>query len=120
MPPTSRARASCWRRSAAGPSSASYLLDDAAHWWFSAAHWTKKMATNGEVREIWEEEFAGIHDLGGLLVPMLHPQIVGRPGRLRFLDSFLAHLRAHETWIATGGEIADHAAAELEGARDGG
>lgn len=98
----------------------SYLLDDAAHWWFSAAHWTKKMATNGEVREIWDEELAGIHELGGLLVPMMHPQIVGRPGRLRFLDGFLAHLRAHEIWIATAGEVAAHAAAELGEAGGGG
>ena len=44
-----------------------WLLDDAAHFWFSPDEWVKKISTPSEVREIWEEELLGIRDLGGLL-----------------------------------------------------
>ncbi|MDP3418514.1 polysaccharide deacetylase family protein [Falsiroseomonas sp.] len=38
----------------------------------------------------------------------LHPYIMGRPHRIRFLDALLAHIRRHEgVWFATGAEMAD-------------
>ena len=38
----------------------------------------------------------------------LHPYIIGRPHRLRYLDSLLAYMRRHEgVWFATGAEMAD-------------
>jgi peptidoglycan/xylan/chitin deacetylase (PgdA/CDA1 family) len=67
-----------------------WMLDDAPHFWFDGvASWTKKISAPSEVREIWEEEFLGIHELGGLTVLTVHPQIIGRPGRLRLLDGFM-------------------------------
>jgi peptidoglycan-N-acetylglucosamine deacetylase len=37
----------------------------------------------------------------------MHPQIIGRPGRLAFLDQFIAFVTSHDdAWIATTGEIA--------------
>jgi peptidoglycan/xylan/chitin deacetylase (PgdA/CDA1 family) len=66
-----------------------WILDDAAHFWFDGASWEKKIARPAEVREIWQEEFLGIHELGGLTVLTMHPQIIGRPSRLRMLDTFL-------------------------------
>ena len=66
-----------------------WLLDDAAHFWFSPAEWVKKISTPSEVREIWEEELLGIRDLGGLCVLTMHPQVIGRPSRLRLLDSIV-------------------------------
>ena len=67
-----------------------WILDDAPHFWFDdVASWTKKISRPSEVREIWEEEFLGIHELGGLTVLTMHPQIIGRPGRLRMLDAFI-------------------------------
>jgi peptidoglycan/xylan/chitin deacetylase (PgdA/CDA1 family) len=72
-----------------------WILDDAPQFWFDdVSSWTKKISTPSEVREIWEQEFLGIHDLGGLTVLTMHPQIIGRPGRLRMLDAFIDFVRA--------------------------
>ena len=84
-----------------------WILDDAAHFWFSGADWSKKISTTEEVRQIWEGEFSGYHRLGGAFVLTMHPQIIGRPGRLGLLDGFLAFVRSHDdAWIATCREIA--------------
>lgn len=91
-----------------------FILDDAPHWWFSVDDWLKKISTNSEVLEIWQEEVLGIRDMGGCAIITLHPQCIGRPGRLRFLDTFLDFVQAlPDVWIATGKEIAEHARVEL-------
>jgi peptidoglycan/xylan/chitin deacetylase (PgdA/CDA1 family) len=88
-----------------------WILDDAAHWWFGASDWARKIATTAEVRAIWEEELAGIRNLGGSCILTMHPQIVGRPSRLAFLDTFLDFAHGLDgTWIATCEEIADRVA----------
>ncbi len=85
----------------------SWLLDDAPHFWFDAESWTKKIATTSEVREIWEEELLGIREVGGVCVLTMHPQVIGRPSRLRFLDAFMGWtLGLGDAWVATCGQIA--------------
>jgi peptidoglycan-N-acetylglucosamine deacetylase len=84
-----------------------WVLDDAAHFWFDGATWTKKISTASEVREIWEGEFRGYHRLGGAFVLTMHPQVIGRPYRLEMLDDFIGYVRGHDdVWIATCREIA--------------
>jgi peptidoglycan/xylan/chitin deacetylase (PgdA/CDA1 family) len=84
-----------------------WILDDAAHFWFSPAEWVKKISTPSEVREIWEEELLGIRDLGGLCVFTMHPQVIGRPSRLRFLDGMIELVQQlGDAWVAGCGEIA--------------
>ena len=42
----------------------------------------------------------------------LHLRVIGRPGRIGYLEKFLQHVRRHENvWIATRREIAEHFAA---------
>jgi peptidoglycan/xylan/chitin deacetylase (PgdA/CDA1 family) len=85
-----------------------WLLDDAAHFWFSPDEWVKKISTPSEVREIWEEELLGIRDLGGLCVLTMHPQVIGRPSRLRFLDNFMGMVQElDDVWVAGCSDIAD-------------
>ena len=87
------------------------ILDDAAHFWFDASTWNKKISTNAEVRSIWEEEFLGIRQLGGCCVFTLHPQIIGRPGRLALLDEFIGFVQRHDdVWLTTCREIAGRVA----------
>jgi peptidoglycan-N-acetylglucosamine deacetylase len=87
-----------------------WILDDAPHFWFDPASWTKKISTVEEVRSIWEREVLGIRELGGAAVLTCHPQIIGRPGRIGFLDEFIGSVQAlDDVWIATAGEIAEHA-----------
>jgi peptidoglycan/xylan/chitin deacetylase (PgdA/CDA1 family) len=84
-----------------------WTLDDAAHFWFDGATWTKKISTADEVRSIWEGEFRGYHRLGGAFVLTMHPQVIGRPYRLELLEHMIDLVRSHEdVWIATAGEIA--------------
>jgi peptidoglycan/xylan/chitin deacetylase (PgdA/CDA1 family) len=84
-----------------------WMLDDAAHFWFDADTWDKKISTNAEVRSIWQEEFLGIRRLGGCCILTMHPQVIGRPGRLTLLEQFIEFVQQHDdVWLATCREIA--------------
>ena len=40
----------------------------------------------------------------------MHPQVIGRPHRLAFLDDFITSVKERgDAWIASCAEIADHA-----------
>lgn len=46
------------------------------------------------VYEIWTEELAGLHaERGKCLVLTMHPQVIGRPSRLRMLERFISFAR---------------------------
>lgn len=95
-----------------------WTLNDAPYFWFSDGSWTKAIATTESVRSIWTAEFEGIRNLGGACVITMHPQTIGRPGRLQFLDEFLGFVRGHDdVWVTTTAEIAARAlsASEAEG-----
>jgi peptidoglycan/xylan/chitin deacetylase (PgdA/CDA1 family) len=83
-----------------------WILDDAPHFWFDLASFHKKISTPSEVFDIWQEEFLGIRALGGLTVLTCHPQLIGRPSRLRMLDSFLDVVQGSGVHVATAREIA--------------
>jgi peptidoglycan-N-acetylglucosamine deacetylase len=88
-----------------------WILDDAAHFWFDGATWTKKISTAEEVRSIWEAEFRGYRRLGGAYVLTMHPQVIGRPYRLELLDQLVGFVTGHDdVWVATCGEIASRVA----------
>jgi peptidoglycan/xylan/chitin deacetylase (PgdA/CDA1 family) len=85
-----------------------WLLDDAAHFWFSNSDWANTIVPTRWVREIWEEEFLGLRALGGTAVFTMHPQIIGRPSRLAFLDAFVAFVAGHDdVEVKTCREIAE-------------
>jgi peptidoglycan/xylan/chitin deacetylase (PgdA/CDA1 family) len=84
-----------------------WTLDDAPHFWFDSASWNKTIRTSAEVRSLWTEEFGGIRRMRGLFMLTMHPQIIGRPGRLLMLEDFLGWVKSHsDVWIATAGEVA--------------
>ncbi|MEO3973174.1 polysaccharide deacetylase [Streptomyces sp. CAU 1734] len=84
-----------------------WSLDDAPHFWFDASSWDRTMRSSREVAELWGEETSAIHAAGGLVTLTVHPQIIGRPGRLRMLEDFLAGVRKRDDiWFARCGEIA--------------
>lgn len=85
----------------------SWVLDDAPHFWFDGASWTRKIATNEEVWSIWKAEFDGIRAMGGAFVLTMHPQIIGRPGRLPLLEQTISYVRGHpDVWVTTAREVA--------------
>ena len=68
-------------------------------------------ATGGDFHDYLVDTFEQLYEEGGRMMYVgLHCRIVGRPGRARALDRFLAHVNAHETdvWVATRAEIARH------------
>lgn len=91
-----------------------WILDDSAHFWFALEAWNKKISTPSEVREIWETEFEGIYELSGCFVLTMHPQITGRPSRLKLLRDFISFMKSHDgVWFATCSEIAEQARRHL-------
>jgi peptidoglycan/xylan/chitin deacetylase (PgdA/CDA1 family) len=84
-----------------------WILDDAAHFWFDADSWNKKIATADEVRSIWQGELRGYRKVGGAFILTMHPQIIGRPYRLELLDAFMDHVLAMpDAWVTTCRDIA--------------
>ena len=91
-----------------------WSLDDAPHFWFADDTWNKKISTPSEVREIWDAEFEAIYQMGASFVLTMHPQIIGRPSRLKMLEAFVEFVQGHEgVWIATCGEMAEVARKSL-------
>jgi peptidoglycan-N-acetylglucosamine deacetylase len=84
-----------------------WILDDAVHFWFADDTWTKQIATTTQVEELWTAEFEGIRKLGGCCVFTMHPQFIGRPGRLPLLEKMIALVRGTpRIWLARAHEIA--------------
>ncbi len=45
--------------------------------------------------------------MGGLCMLVMHPQVIGRPSRMRFLEAFVEWaLDLDDVWVAAAGEIA--------------
>ena len=67
-------------------------------------------ATGDDFYAYLVDTFEQLHEEGGRMMNVgLHCRIVGRPGRARALDRFLAHVRSREdVWVTTRAEIARH------------
>jgi peptidoglycan-N-acetylglucosamine deacetylase len=84
-----------------------WTLDDAAHFWFDADSWNKKISTADEVRQIWEGELRGYRQRGGAFILTMHPQIIGRPYRMELLEGIIQHVLAMpDAWVTTCRDIA--------------
>jgi peptidoglycan/xylan/chitin deacetylase (PgdA/CDA1 family) len=61
------------------------------------------------VREIYQQEFEGAYDEGGLFLLTMHPHVSGHHSRIRMVDEFIAGLRARDdVWFATHAEVAQY------------
>lgn len=60
------------------------------------------------VLDNFTREFEGGHRFGLCTSFMMHPQVIGTPGRIQILESLLKRVTSHDdVWIATGEEIAN-------------
>ena len=87
-----------------------WILDDAAHFWFSGDTWTKKISTNAEVDEIFTAEATGI------AAPRWHRRLHLPPADHRQARTAAATRKRHRpsrfrpaVWVATAADIADDA-----------
>ena len=56
----------------------------------------------------WKHEFDGYYSEGLCMVFMLHPHIIGVPGRFRMLQELIGYMKQKpDVWFATGEQIAD-------------
>jgi peptidoglycan/xylan/chitin deacetylase (PgdA/CDA1 family) len=65
--------------------------------------------TSREILEIWSDELDAIATMGGLFTLVNHPQVSGRPGRLKTVEGIIRHAQANPAiWIANGRQIDAH------------
>jgi peptidoglycan-N-acetylglucosamine deacetylase len=62
-----------------------------------------------DVFEIWREEFEAAYEEGGFFNLMGHPQVIGRPSRMRMVSRLLEIILGKgDVWIARPIEVAEH------------
>lgn len=92
-----------------------WLLDDWPFFAFGIGQMDRPIQSAAAVETIWREELDAIHDLGGHFILTMHPQVIGRPGRVAMLDRLVEMLASREDiWLATCGEVAVHASTHLD------
>ena len=65
--------------------------------------------TPRKARELWQDEFEALREVGGCWVLTNHPFLTGRPSRARQLDELMAHVTScADVWTASLEEIARH------------
>ncbi len=86
-----------------------WIIDDAPYFLYRAVAGGRAPQTAEHVYQAWSEEFLGIYRYGGLFNLTMHPQIIGRPGRLLMLERFLDYVSSFPNlWFATGEEVAEY------------
>lgn len=95
-----------------------WSTDDAPFWNYNSSPpvgYQSGMSLPSAVYEIWTEEFEACYEWGLLLNLAMHPQIIGRPHRLRMLEELMQYVTAREdVWIARPKEVARYWRARQE------
>jgi peptidoglycan/xylan/chitin deacetylase (PgdA/CDA1 family) len=91
-----------------------WIMDD----WVQFGHGTddglERNATCAHVNQLWMEEFQAIYELGGLFMLTMHPQVIGRPSRVKMLADLVTEFRTRgDVWITTCASIVKHLAKVL-------
>lgn len=85
-------------------------LTDSGHFMMVPAAGLPGGKAPSQVEEVWREDFEGMYEEASdvCFVLTMHPQIIGRPHRMRLLERMIRHIGGREgVWIAQMGEIAD-------------
>lgn len=86
-----------------------WSLDDAPHFLYTLMPQMGFIKGPAEVYEMWRADFDAYRHYGRSMVLQVHPQWIGRPARLRMLESLIEHIQGFDdVWWATGGEIRDY------------
>ena len=85
-----------------------WLLDDAPHFAYApGAGRLGPMKNPDEVYASWAAEFEGLYHYGRAFILTMHPQYIGRPGRLMMLNRLLHHIKSFpNVTFMTGEEMA--------------
>lgn len=84
-----------------------WSLDDAVYALFSIKS-PRPIMTNDHICSIWADEFQEIYASGGLFNLVMHPQVTGRPSRLRLLRRIIELMQGYrDVWFCTCREAAE-------------
>jgi peptidoglycan/xylan/chitin deacetylase (PgdA/CDA1 family) len=73
-----------------------WLLDDAPNFVYApVANRLGPMRNPDEVYGTWAAEFEGLYRYGRAFVLTMHPQYIGRPGRLLMLEKLIEFIKSH-------------------------
>ena len=73
-----------------------WLLDDAPNFVYApVANRLGPMRNPDEVYGAWAAEFEGLYRYGRSFVLTMHPQYIGRPGRLLMLERLIEHIKTY-------------------------
>ena len=73
-----------------------WLLDDAPNFVYApVANRLGPMRNPDEVYGTWTAEFEGLYRYGRAFVLTMHPQYIGRPGRLLMLEKLIEFIKSH-------------------------
>ena len=91
---------------------ARWELDDypafAYNYWPLLTDGQDRISSYRGVLSNWKHEFDGYYEGGLCMVFMLHPQIIGIPGRYQMLEELMLYMKEKpDVWFAQGNEIAD-------------
>ena len=78
-----------------------WLIDDAPYFLFQTRVPSRPIFPAEFVLTAWQEEFHGIYRYGGFFNLTMHPQFIGRPGRLLMLEKMIQKILSYpDVWIA--------------------
>jgi peptidoglycan-N-acetylglucosamine deacetylase len=67
-----------------------------------------RISSHMTVLDNFKREFDGYYRFGLCYVLMMHPQIIGKPGRIMMLEKLIQHIKSFpDVWFATGEQIAE-------------
>lgn len=84
-----------------------YCFDDYTYYFYTLCEpYHRSLYNNRYVREIWQDEFDGLAAEGDkIMVLKIHPQLIGRASRAKFLDAFISYMQENGAWVATCEEV---------------
>jgi peptidoglycan-N-acetylglucosamine deacetylase len=86
-----------------------WSIDDAPQFLYTLIPQMGFIKGPDEVYGMWKGDFDAYHHYGRCLVFQVHPQWIGRPGRLRMFERLIQHIQSHkDVWWATGVEIDEY------------
>lgn len=84
--------------------------DDAPHFNFNMyplVSYQSGMSSPADVLSIWKTEFDACYEEGLLFHLVMHPQIIGRPHRMKMLERLVSHIKGHpDVWYARPKDVA--------------
>jgi peptidoglycan/xylan/chitin deacetylase (PgdA/CDA1 family) len=77
-----------------------WSLDDAPYFMFGGTSFRRTLQPPGPVLEAWKADFDLLYAEDSAFMLVMHPQIIGRPARMKMLESLLTHIaRRSGVWF---------------------